>query len=55
MGTQICEAIRSRRCIALDYYGHERVVEPYAYGTSETGGTLLPGFRIHGTGRAESN
>ncbi|WP_194723791.1 hypothetical protein [Noviherbaspirillum malthae] len=55
MNPQICEAIRSRRRMALGYYGYKRVVEPFAYGMNELGDALLLGFQIHGTGRAASD
>lgn len=52
MNPQICEAIKSRRRMALGYYGYKRIVEPFAYGVDEMGDALLLGFQIHGTGRA---
>ncbi|WP_151633152.1 hypothetical protein [Noviherbaspirillum aerium] len=53
MNPEICAAIRSRRLMALAYYGYKRVVEPFAYGLDATGDALLLGFQVHGTGRAE--
>ena len=45
-------AIQQRRVLKLRYYGHDRVVEPYAYGLDARGDALLLCYQRSGRGIA---
>lgn len=44
----ICEAIRTRRRLELDYDGLHRVVEPYCHGIGANGSELLRAVQVAG-------
>jgi hypothetical protein len=45
----ICEAISSKKVIKFNYDGHERVVEPHAYGVhKDSGNEVLCAYQIGG-------
>jgi hypothetical protein len=47
MNSMICDAIHKRRQMRIAYGGGERVIEPYAYGASETH-ELLRAYQVSG-------
>jgi hypothetical protein len=45
----ICEAIKSKKIVKFNYEGHERVVEPHAYGIhKDTGNEVLCAYQVGG-------
>lgn len=47
MTPEVCTAIRQRRRLRFNYAGGQRLVEPYAYGASETQ-ELLRAYQVSG-------
>lgn len=48
----ICDAIRLKHVIRLEYHGGMREVEPYIYGRNGVGGELLRAFQLRGVSRS---
>ncbi|MBI5115043.1 hypothetical protein HZA56_01060 [Candidatus Poribacteria bacterium] len=48
MNPVICEAIRERRLLRLNYHWGHRIVEPHAYGLNDNGHELLRVFQVSG-------
>lgn len=48
MNQMICEAIKSKRTLCLNYGGGARVVEPHCYGVSRNGEELLRAYQTSG-------
>lgn len=48
MNQIICEAIKSKRILNLNYGGGARVVEPHCYGVSRSGEELLRAYQTSG-------
>lgn len=48
MNQIICEAIKSKRTLSLNYGGGARVVEPHCYGVSRSGEELLRAYQTSG-------
>jgi predicted DNA-binding transcriptional regulator YafY len=44
----ICEAIRERRLLVVDYAGARRVVQPHVYGDDHAGDRLLSAYQVSG-------
>jgi hypothetical protein len=44
----ICEAIRERRLLAVDYGGSRRLVQPHVYGDDHAGDRLLSAYQVSG-------
>lgn len=44
----ICQAIRERRLLILDYHGTRRVVQPHVYGDDHAGDRLLSAYQVSG-------
>jgi predicted DNA-binding transcriptional regulator YafY len=47
----VCEAIRRRSLLALDYGDGERVVEPYCHGLDQAGSDVLRAYQVRGPSR----
>lgn len=54
MNSEICAAIRNHRRLRFRYDGGTRVVEPYAYGASETH-ELLRAYQVSGFSRSRES
>jgi hypothetical protein len=52
MNQQICNAIHNRCILTFTYDGHYRVVEPYAYGLSQTRSEVIRCYQMGGTSRS---
>lgn len=48
MMDESCAAVRSRKCIRIDYDGHERIVEPHAAGYSRAGNAVMRVYQVDG-------
>jgi len=49
MRNEICKSIREKRVIRFTYDGHERIVQPHAYGIHKsTGNEVLRAYQIGG-------
>ena len=48
MDQRICEAIKSKCRLEIDYDGLPREIEPHAHGTSSTGKEVVRGFQTAG-------
>jgi predicted DNA-binding transcriptional regulator YafY len=49
MNQQICDAIRERRLVQFYYEGHQRIVQPHAYGIhKDTKNDVLRAYQIGG-------
>ena len=44
----ICEAIRSKHLLVVDYGGAERLVQPHVYGDDQAGDRLLSAYQVAG-------
>lgn len=49
----ICTAIHKHRRLRITYEGHERIVEPYAYGANESH-VLLRAYQLSGFSNSRS-
>jgi len=48
----LINAIRNRQIISFTYRGHQRTIEPHAYGVSTAGNDVLRGYQTAGTSHA---
>jgi len=49
MNHQICSAIIEKRVIQFHYEGHQRIVQPHAYGIhKDTGNEILRAYQVGG-------
>ena len=48
MSDVICQAIRERRLLSVQYKGRERIVEPYLLFESKAGDLVLHGWQVDG-------
>lgn len=55
MNTTLCEAIDQGELIEFEYEGMIRIVEPYIYGVSDEGKSLLKGFQTGGFNKKNDN
>lgn len=46
--TLICEAIRERRLLVIEYGGSRRMVQPHVYGDDHAGDRLLSAYQVSG-------
>jgi len=49
MNQIICDAIRNRHVLELNYHGHSRTVEPHAHGLSLAGNEVMRCYQTGGT------
>ncbi|MET4677249.1 hypothetical protein [Luteibacter sp. ME-Dv--P-043b] len=47
-GTAVCQAIRERRLLAIEYGGTHRLVQPHVYGDDHAGHRLLSAYQVSG-------
>jgi hypothetical protein len=52
MQDMICQAIREKRLLELEYDGHVRRVAPHIYGIDATGEELLSCYQVWGSGES---
>lgn len=55
MNTTLCDAIRDGEIIEFTYEGAIRIVEPFIYGTDQSGAQLLKGYQIGGFNKSDDN
>jgi len=48
----LCEAIKTRKLLALTYEGHPRVVAPYCHGFTRAGDEVLRAVQLRGSSRS---
>lgn len=49
----ITKSIKEQRCLAMHYDGHDRVVEPHAYGTTKDGKSVIRAWQTRGGSRSQ--
>ena len=53
MNQVICKAIQNKSVLKFTYQGHQRVVEPHAYGLSRARNEVIRCYQIGGTSSSE--
>ena len=49
MNQTIINAIRNKQCLSFSYEGHQRIIEPHAYGVSKKGKGIIRAFQTQGS------
>jgi hypothetical protein len=52
MNQIIIDAIQNKSVLQFNYQGHNRIVEPHAYGISTAGNEVLRCYQTHGTSQS---
>lgn len=52
MNQIICDAINNKKCLAIQYGGFDRVIEPHAYGLTKEGHEVMRIWQIRGGSRS---
>ena len=48
MNPVIISAISDKQCLSFSYDGHQRIVEPHAYGITKNGNEILRAYQVQG-------